>query len=163
MKRVLLLLPCNRCVRLGDYSLCDGWRRVKDHIGDLVSAGLVDLGAVDSCKPGVVLHGEEIRYSWCDVAPYWDRIYARDLKRLEVLVEALTRDLKELSLRYTAIAAYINVKAYRLAVLEASRRSGIHVVDLSPPLMSPLSFRSRSNLEGLRRELLELAHLYSPA
>ncbi|MEM1846697.1 MAG: hypothetical protein QXN05_03470 [Acidilobaceae archaeon] len=161
MRRVLLLLPCNQCVRLGDYSLCDGWKIVKAYVGDLVSAGLVNLGAVDSCKPGVVLHGDELKYSWCDIAPYWDKVYSKDLERLEVLIEALAKDLKELSLRYTAIATYINVKAYRIAVLEASKRSNVSITDLSPSLMSPLSFRSKKNLEKLRRALLELTYLHS--
>jgi hypothetical protein len=56
---VLLVLPCNPCVRLGDYSLCQNWRVVLKHVGLLVQAGVLDLAAVDSCKPGVVLWGEE--------------------------------------------------------------------------------------------------------
>ncbi len=55
--KTLLILPCNRCVRLGDYSLCQNWRIVLKHVGALVRAGSLDLAAVDSCKPGIVLWG----------------------------------------------------------------------------------------------------------
>ncbi|MEM1927516.1 MAG: hypothetical protein QXS85_02090 [Acidilobaceae archaeon] len=163
MRRVLLLLPCNKCVRLGDYALCDSWRRVLASVGDLVSAGLLELAAIDSCKPGVVVYGEELSYSWCDIEPYWGRTYGGDGSRFEILVDAIARDLRELSLEYRAIVAYLNVKAYKLAVLEASRRTGVTVFDLSPPRMSPLSFRSRRSLERLRASLLELVSLHSDA
>jgi hypothetical protein len=56
---VLLVLPCNPCVRLGDYSLCPNWRIVLKHVRPLVESGALDLAAVDSCKPGIVLWGEE--------------------------------------------------------------------------------------------------------
>jgi hypothetical protein len=39
--------------------LCRNWRVVLRHVGLLVQAGVLDLAAVDSCKPGVVLRGEE--------------------------------------------------------------------------------------------------------
>ncbi|MCC5990312.1 MAG: hypothetical protein LM558_02210 [Thermosphaera sp.] len=57
--RALLILPYNRCVRLGDYSLCQNWRVVLKHVGFLVESGALDLAAIDSCKPGIVLWGGE--------------------------------------------------------------------------------------------------------
>lgn len=157
MGRVLLLVPCNSWVRAGDYTLGDNWRTVHRAVGDLVQAGIVDVAAVDSCKPGIVYRGEEYRYTWCDLRPLWHELYKRQPWRLEALTRGLEEDLRAAALRYGAIAGYINVKAYRLALLEAARRTGVQVRILGPQSLSPLSFRSRRSLQRLRRGLEELA------
>ena len=140
----LLILPCNRCVRLGYYSLCQNWRVVLKHVGFLVESGALDLAAIDSCKPGIVLWGEERSLTWCDINPRWDRLYGRDPLRLELLVDSVVRDLRELSLRYRVIAYYVNVKAYRLALQKASEVTGVGLLDLGPPKPNPLSYNKHA-------------------
>jgi hypothetical protein len=139
-RRMLLILPCNKCVRLGDYSLCPNWRVVLKHVRPLVESGALDLAAVDSCKPGIVLWGEEGGLRWCDRSPRWDRGYGRDPVRLELLAWAVAWDLRWLVLEYEIIAFYVNVKAYRLALQKASEITGVELLDLGPPKLSPLSY-----------------------
>jgi hypothetical protein len=139
-RRMLLILPCNKCVRLGDYSLCPNWRVVLKHVRPLVESGALDLAAVDSCKPGIVLWGEEGGLRWCDRSPRWDRGYGRDPVRLELLARAVAWDLRWLVLEYEVIAFYVNVKAYRLALQKASEITGVELLDLGPPKLSPLSY-----------------------
>ena len=148
--RVLLVLPCNRWVRLGDYGLGDGWRLVYRWLRDYVDSGLVDLAAVDSCKPGLVYRGEEGGLRWCDTLPYWDRLYSREPYRLSLLISSLRDDLASAASRYMAIAYYVNVKAYREALEAASKSLGIRLYNAGPPSLSPLSFRSRRSLSRLR-------------
>jgi len=140
----LLILPCNRCVRLGDYSLCPNWRVVLKHVGFLVESGALDLAAIDSCKPGIVLWGEERSLTWCDVNPRWDRLYGRNSLRLELLADSVAGDLRELSIRYKTIAYYVNVKAYRLALQKASEVTGVELLDLGPPKPNPLSYNKHA-------------------
>jgi hypothetical protein len=142
--KTLLILPCNKCVRLGDYSLCPNWRIVLKHVGALVRAGAVDLAAIDSCKPGIVLWGEEHSLRWCDANPRWDKLYSRDPARLELLIDGVARDLRELSARYKTIAFYVNVKAYRLALKKASEITGVELLDLGPPKPNPLSYNKHA-------------------
>ena len=139
-RKMLLILPCNGCVKLGDYSLCPNWRVVLKHIRPLVESGVLDLAAVDSCKPGIVLWGEEGGLRWCDRSPRWDRGYGRDPVRLELLAQAVAWDLRRLALEYRVIAFYVNVKAYRLALQKASEITGVELLDLGPPKLSPLSY-----------------------
>jgi len=140
----LLVLPCNSCVRLGDYSLCQNWRVVLKHVRLFVESKILDLAAVDSCKPGVVLWGEEGGLRWCDRNPRWDRLYGGDPVRLELLAEAVARDLRWLAPRYKVIAFYVNVKAYRLALKKASEETGVELLDLGPPKPSPLSYNKHA-------------------
>jgi len=139
-RRMLIILPCNKCVRLGDYSLCPNWRVVLKHVRPLVESGALDLAAVDSCKPGIVLWGEEGGLRWCDRSPRWDRGYGRDPVRLELLAWAVAWDLRWLVLEYEIIAFYVNVKAYRLALQKASEITGVELLDLGPPKLNPLSY-----------------------
>jgi hypothetical protein len=147
-------------VRLGDYSLCDNWRVVLRYIGDLVSSGHVTLAAVDSCKPGIVLWGEERRLTWCDRSPRWDKTYGRDSARLELLTETVRWDLVELLARFKPLVYYVNVKAYHQALLGASRRLGLlegrDYLDLTPGY-NPLAYRSSRNLGRLRETILMYA------
>ncbi len=159
-KRILLLLPCNSGVRYGDYMLGGNWRLVYRILRDLVDSGIVTMASVDSCKPGIVLRGEEYYYTWCDVRPYWDKLYSRQLWRLELLINGVIEDLRELALRYTDIVYYINVKSYRMAVEKASSRLGLEVIDAGPPLPSPLAFRARRNLLKLRNIIINLINNY---
>ena len=158
MAEALLVLPCNRCVRLGDYSLCPNWRIVLRSVGDLVDYGLIDLAAIDSCKPGIVPWGEEKRLRWCDLYPSSDLYYRREPWRLEILYRNVLSDLRWLLARYKRIVYYVNVKAYR-EVLDRSRRvlGEAFLVPAGPPRNSPLSFKSRKNRDKLRGLLLELA------
>jgi len=140
VKKALLILPCNSCVRFGDYSLCPNWRIVLKHVGHFVSAGILDLAAIDSCKPGLVLWGGEDKLRWCDRNPRWDLLYGRDPLRLQLLIESVVADLKELAVRYDVVASYVNVKAYRLALRTAAEIVGVRLLDLGPPKLNPLSY-----------------------
>ena len=105
-----------------------------------MESGALDLAAVDSCKPGIVLWGEEGGLRWCDRSPRWDRGYGRDPVRLELLAWAVAWDLRWLVLEYEIIAFYVNVKAYRLALQKASEITGVELLDLGPPKLNPLSY-----------------------
>ncbi len=159
---ILLILPCNSCVRMGDYSLCQNWRLILSTVGDLVDYGLVDLAAIDSCKPGIVPWGEERRLRWCDLLPSYMLYYKKEPWRLGILFDAVLRDLRELSVRYRWIVYYVNVKAYREVLDRARELLGTPpLVSAGPPDLSPLSFRSRRNREKLRKLLLDLRGLYT--
>lgn len=151
--KVLLILPCNPCVRLGDYSLCDNWRMVVRYLWDLVLAGKVVLAAVDSCKPGIVERGSERELVWCDRRPYWGRLYDGDSVTLDILTRAVTEDMRWLKARYDMLVYYVNVRAYHKALLEASKtlglRQGVDYLDLTPGY-NPLRYRKRENLRKLR-------------
>ncbi len=123
-------------------------------VGHLVSAGLLDLAAVDSCKPGIVLWGEEGSLRWCDRNPRWDKIYGRDPLRLELLTLNVAQDLLWLSTRYKLIAIYVNVKAYKLALQNASRAIGVDIVDLGPPRLSPIHYNKHAKYVGSELEKL---------
>ncbi|MEB3844155.1 MAG: hypothetical protein LRS48_00560 [Desulfurococcales archaeon] len=149
--QLLLVLPCNSCVRMGDYSLCDNWRII---IGDLywhVAGGLVDLAAVDSCKPGIVVWGGESRLRWCDIHPSYTLYYHRERWRLPLLKDMVRRDVRELLSRYKYIVYYVNVKAYREAMDSARSICPERVVPAGPERLSPLSYRSRRSRAGLKR------------
>lgn len=154
MRRVLLILPCNQCIRLGDFSVCSTWRRVIRSVGDLIAAGVVELAAMEICKPGILIHGEERWYTACNIYPSWER-FKRSPYLLDVLVDGVARDLRWLAARYDAIAYYINVKAFRIAIERASREVGVEVVDLGPPEANLIAFSKY--LGGLRGKLESLA------
>ena len=158
---VLLILPCNSCVRLGNYMLCSNWRTVWRSIWDLHLSGLVDLAAIDSCKPGIVLWGEESRLTWCDLHPGSDLYYRREPWRLDVLAARVLEDARRLLETYRHIVYYVNVKAYREALARASEKLPGRIHDAGPPRPSPLSYRSRESRAHLRRVLQRVAS--SPA
>ncbi|MCE4624624.1 MAG: hypothetical protein F7C35_01995 [Desulfurococcales archaeon] len=158
VSKVLLVLPCNPCVRLGDYSLCSNWRVVLSTVGDLVEAGAVDMAAIDSCKPGIVPWGEEGAYRHCDIRPTTDLYYRREPWRREILLRSVVEDLKGLLTSYRSIVYYVNVKAYREALDKAAHIIGSPpVISAGPPRVSLPSYRSRRNRERLREILLSLA------
>jgi hypothetical protein len=129
-----------------------------------VESKILDLAAVDSCKPGVVLWGEEGDLRWCDRNPRWDRLYGGDPVRLELLAEAVARDLRWLAPRYKVIAFYVNVKAYRLALKKASEETGVELLDLGPPKPSPLSYNKHAReLPVALQRLMEDAGFKSTA
>ena len=155
---LLLILPCNGCVRLGDYSLCSNWRLIIRDNRDLINAGILRLAAIDSCKPGIVPWGEEHRLRHCDLHPSYTLYYNREPWRLEILVDSVIRDIKELATKHDWIIHYINVKAYKHALREAKRKIGTPpIIDAGPPHPTPLSYRSRRNRGRLRRILIRLA------
>jgi len=159
---LLLILPCNPCVRLGDYSLCENWRVVLRYVGDLVSSGMLKLAAIDSCKPGLVPWGSEGEFRWCDRSPYWSKSYGRSPELLELLEEAVQRDLVVYRARYKLLIYYVNVKAYHRALLNASTRLGfkpaVDYIDVSPNY-NPLSYRSKESLTRLREAALKALKL----
>jgi hypothetical protein len=152
--RALLILPCNKCIKRGDYSLCRNWRIVLRYVRPFIEAGTLYLAAVEGCKPGILLWGEERAYTHCDTYPSWDRVYARDPARLERLIAGVARDLKELSTRYDVIAHYVNVKAYKLALQKAGEITGVKLVDFGPPKLSPLSYSKHAKELPKRLEQL---------
>lgn len=157
---VLLVLPCNPCVRLGNYMQCQSWRVVWAGLWDLISAGLVSLAAVDSCKPGIVPWGEERGLAWCDVRPYADLYYRREPWRLEALSAAVKRDLAQLLQTHDYVVHYLNVKAYKHAMLAAGEALGVdRIVDAGPRMPTVPSYRSRASRQKLRETLEKLLSL----
>jgi hypothetical protein len=127
---------------------------VLKYVRPFIESGTLYLAAVEGCKPGILLWGEERAYTHCDTYPSWDRVYARDPARLERLIAGVARDLKELSTQYDVIAHYVNVKAYKLALQKASEITGVKLVDFGPPKLSPLSYSKHAR--ELPRKLEQL-------
>jgi hypothetical protein len=96
---------------------------------------------------------------WCDVSPRWDRLYGRDPARLELLTDSVARDLRWLSTRYKTIAFYVNVKAYRLALETASKKTGLELLDLGPPKPNPISYNKHAR--EIPEKLLKAKNFWS--
>ncbi len=136
--------------------LCRNWRLVWRVVWDLYLAGHLYLAAIDSCKPGIVLWGEERRLRWCNVYPSSDLYYRREPWRREILYRRVLEDLRELSRFYGRIVYYVNVKAYREALRRASRRLPGLLVEAGPSRDSVPSYNSRVERARLRETLLAL-------
>ena len=154
---VLLVLPCNPCVRLGNYMLCPSWRVVWATVWDLVQAGIVSLAAVDSCKPGIVPWGHEASLTWCDTRPDASLYYKRQPWRLEILAPAVERDAAALLQTHKYIVHYINVKAYKHALNKAAQNLDAgRIIDAGPPRPTIPSYRSHKSRSTLRKTILKL-------
>jgi len=155
--QTLLILPCNPCVRLGNYMLCSNWRIIWRDIWDLYLSGKLYLAAIDSCKPGIVLWGEEHRLTHCDIQPSSTLYYKREPWRLDILKQAVLQDTRNLLTAYQHIIYYVNVKAYREA-LDHTAKKLPNLKSASPPMNTIPSYRSRRNREKLRQLLENPAH-----
>lgn len=123
-----------------------------------MGAGLVSLAAIDTCKPGIVLWGDEEELRWCDKYPSSELYYKREPWMLPILKQAVLRDMRELAARYHSIVYYVNVKAYREALKNSETVLGSPpIFDAGPPQANPLSYRSSRNRDKLRRLLLDLS------
>ena len=127
-------------------------------VAEYVIAGALDLAAIDSCKPGIVLWGEEREYMWCDLHPSYTLYYGRERWRLDILKERVLEDVRELLLFYDRIVYYVNVKAYREALDYVASRYRGYLVSGGPSKLSPLSFRSRRERAVLVRTIERLLH-----
>ncbi len=156
--RLLLILPCNKCVGMGDYSLCPNWRIILSSIYNYVEYGLLDLAAIDSCKPGIVLWGEEREYMWCDLQPSYLLYYSREKWRLDILKTSVLRDVGKLAPYYKRILYYVNVKAYREALDYAAEHYNDFLYWVGPSRLSPLSYRSRRERERLVNAIEEFLY-----
>ena len=157
MACLLLILPCNGGAFHGDYSLASGWKLIKKSLARFISEGIVDLAAIDCINnAGIVLEGEE-KYvvKGGDKYPSW-QYFKKNPEEIDLLAKKVASQLPILKSRYDYIVAYVNVKAYRLALEKASNLSNVpvHFINLR---FSPLSFRSLKNrsdlMESIRRFL----------
>ncbi len=152
MRKILLLLPCNSGAEKGDYMLGSNWKLIYGDLKDLVDEGAVDIAAVDCINnAGIVLRGEEYRVRGGNVYPSWER-FKSNPQLLKDLTEAVASRLRELSPRYDGIVAYLNVRAYRLAVEMGARRAGVDVRIIDLPF-NPLGYRSKKKRAELRRAI----------
>ncbi len=137
--------------------LGSNWRLIYKDLNDLVDSGKVDMAAVDCINnAGIVLRGEEDRVKGGNVYPSWDR-FKENPQLLEDLIEAVASRLKELSYRYDGIVAYINIKAYRLAVERGAKIAGVNVKIVDLPF-NPLGYRSRRKRAELRKVIEEVLY-----
>ncbi|MCE4608999.1 MAG: hypothetical protein F7C36_01285 [Desulfurococcales archaeon] len=149
--RILLILPCNQCVKYGDYSLCPNWRIILRDIWEYVDYGIIDLAAIDSCKPGIVPWGEERDLTWCDIYPSYLLYYHREPWRRGILFNHVYSDLRDLVSRYRYIVYYVNVKAYREVLDKAREKINTdRIIFAGPSRLDPLSYRSRRERAKLR-------------
>jgi hypothetical protein len=142
---------------MGDYSLCENWKIIIKTLNDLIMSNILELAAIDSCKPGIVIHGLEKNLRWCDMHPSYLLYYHREPWRRNILYKAVLEDIRSLLPYYKYIVYYVNVKAYREALDSVRKKLATNkLVNAGPPNLSPLSYRSRKNRMKLRKIILEL-------
>ncbi len=140
--------------------MCDNWKIIFKDICFLIRSNIVSLAAIDSCKPGIVLFGEEHRLIWCDVYPSYLLYYRDQPWRLDILKENVVRDLKEYLNYYDYIVYYVNVKAYREALDYAKAVIGSNrLIHGGPSKLNPLSYRSKRERENLLNIILSLSSI----
>jgi len=132
--RVLLVLPCNKYAEVGDYKLGRNWKMVLKRIESWRDR--IDLAAIDCINMlGLVPEWENYKTIGHNIYPSWEH-FKNNPEQLEELSIAIARKLKELAPRYEQIIAYLNVKAYFLALKRASELSKIKVnfveIDFNP-------------------------------
>ncbi|RLG90506.1 MAG: hypothetical protein DRO36_05995 [Candidatus Hecatellales archaeon] len=149
--KILLILPCSSTAYLGDYRLAPSWKLILKHIQPWRSQ--VKLAAVECINNyGLLLEDEAWKVKGYDIYPSWDW-FKRNPERLEALKNTLAKQLQELDGRFQAIIAYVNVKAYRLALEQAAKEANIHI-DFIDCGFSPLSFRK--NIHKLTKKLQQI-------
>ena len=146
--RVLLLLPCNRGAKIGDYFVGVYWRVAVRWLEKLGIRSHVVLGAVD-CIPHkyglgdcVVLEWEMSRVRGYDVYPSYDPMIVDGLSRC---VEAGLRRCLSL---FDRIYVVLNVRLYQEAVKLALERIDDGKI---------LFFRPERNMPGyMNRKIIEV-------
>jgi len=140
MGKILLILPCNKFAKEGNYKKGANWRLVLKHTKHLRERGLLDLCAVDCINMlGLVHERENWKTKGEDVYPSWEHFKRNPLIVLE-LKEAIKSKLPLLAKDYDHIVAYLNIKGYYLALKEASIETNIPIkfIDLN---FNPISYR----------------------
>jgi len=132
--RVLLILPCNKYAEVGNYKLGRNWKLVLKRIQPCRDR--IDLAAIDCINMlGLVPEWENYKTAGHNIYPSWMH-FKNNPQQLEELSVSIARKLKELAPRYDRIIAYLNVKAYYLALKKASELSKVKVkfveIDFSP-------------------------------
>ena len=140
LAKVLLILPCNGMARVGDYRLGRGWRAVLKAIRPWRERGVVELAAVECIDMlGLVHEDEAYLVKGKEEYPAWSD-FRRSPEKLLMLKEAVKKRLRELAPRYDYIVAHVNVRAYYLALKEASEELGIPVRFTNIERFSPMAF-----------------------
>jgi len=134
LRKILLILPCNKYAEVGNYKLGRNWKMVLKRIEPWRDR--IDLAAIDCINMlGLVPEWENYKTVGHNIYPSWEH-FKNNPERLEELSIAIARKLKELAPRYERIIAYLNVKAYFLALKKASELSKIKVnfveIDFNP-------------------------------
>ncbi|MEM4972857.1 MAG: hypothetical protein QXR87_03960 [Candidatus Hadarchaeales archaeon] len=142
MPKVLLILPCNKMAKAGDYKKGNNWRLVLKHIKPWREKGLVDLAAVDCIDMlGIVPEWENYKTIGKDEYPSWSKF--KDPVKFRQLVEAISAKLLDLAPHYSHIIVYVNVRAYYEALkiaLAKIRMAKVFLLKLNH--FSPLAFNS---------------------
>jgi len=134
LKKILLILPCNKYAEIGNYKLGRNWKLVLKRIESWRDR--IDLAAIDCINMlGLVPEWENYKTVGHNIYPSWEH-FKNNPEQLEELSIAIARKLKELAPRYEQIIAYLNVKAYFLALKRASELSKTKVnfveIDFNP-------------------------------
>ena len=155
--KILVILPCNKMAGAGDYRLGKSWRAVLKAIKPWRDRGLVELAAVECIDMlGLVHEDEAYLVKGRDEYPAWS-FYKRHPEELAKLKEAVKKRLVELAPRYEHLVAHVNVKAYYLALKEASKELGVPIHFTELERFSPMSFYK--GIKQLREILSELCPL----
>ena len=134
LRKILLIIPCNKYAEVGNYKLGRNWKMVLKRIEPWREG--IDLAATDCINMlGLVPEWENYKTAGHNIYPSWEH-FKNNPERLEKLARSMAKKLEELAPRYDRIIAYLNVKAYLLALKKASHLSKIKVefveIDLNP-------------------------------
>lgn len=131
MRKAVLILPCNKGARVGDYYSSPTWRYARRLLEEEGVRSFTRLAAVDSIitlydprgdrdeMGAVVLEGEEWRVAGYDAKPTLEK-FLRDARLFKSLVRDVRRGVERLLFQgFSEVYAVLWVAAYQAALHEA--------------------------------------------
>jgi len=138
LSKVLIIIPCSPGAEIGNYFASASWRNVvriiKKYVFDL---GNIDFAAVDSIITiedpakdreelgAIVLANEEMqRVRGKNIRPKWEFFAKNNYKKLYEHTKYVEIGLRRVLNKYDYIVIFLNVRAYKLATMNALLRIG---------------------------------------
>lgn len=155
-RKILLILPCATTSILGDFRLSRTWRYIMKNVTPYKK--YITLAAVE-CIPdennepfGILVEGEFHKTKGKSMYPGWVG-YSKQPERLEKLKRKVLEKLQNLRKEYDYLIAYVNVKAYRMA-LEYAKENGVDI-DIINLKFNRGSFNKKANVNKLLSKIRE--------
>ena len=134
MKKILVVLPCNKGAFIGDYWSRSNWRIVGNRLIEYRS--LVDYAAVESIRALVIQDGlglvhetENEIVKGYDLYPAWRKFDPKKhgTEKLDLLAQGIVRSLDVWHSHYAHIFALLSPRAYKICFTKAVYDSGLQV------------------------------------